>query len=345
MVLVAVLLPVMPLLVPVAIVAQTPGTPTAASDCIPEMEPNDQPPDAMRLPATTACVAGDNTGPDQDVVRWTLDEAGAALAWDISATGIPGQAVSVNVYPIDPAAAEGTVPELLLKAGGGAGREASLTGLYWPAGDYLIGVATSGAGTYRLTIAPSAVTPNPGDVEPNDDAATATELTGAFALSGDRAGSADWYAWELDEADAASHWDLTFRAGVGTGAFLQVSTEDQVPILYRAVAPDGILSVPDLGLAAGRYLLYLVTSDGTTLPYSLSATPGTTRSPELEDEPNDTAGTAMSLALGPDGATVGGRLGTAGEGGDTDRYRFTLDETRAGRKMDLTALWGSVPPR
>nr|MBA2248414.1 hypothetical protein [Chloroflexia bacterium] len=142
------------------------GTPIADPSCVAEAEPNDQPPDAMRLPDTTACVAGDNPGGDQDLVTWTVDAVASAQLWDISATGIPGQAVSVNVYPLDPDAAEGTVPELLLKADGGAGQAASLNGLYWPAVDYLVGVATSGPGTYMLTFSPSVGTPEAGEEEP-----------------------------------------------------------------------------------------------------------------------------------------------------------------------------------
>src|SRR5688572_7189873 len=69
-----------------------------AADCLPEVEPNDQPVDALVLPDVAVCVAGDNQGADQDLVTWTVDEAAAVRRWSIEATGVPGHTVLLEVY-------------------------------------------------------------------------------------------------------------------------------------------------------------------------------------------------------------------------------------------------------
>src|SRR5262245_17396757 len=76
------------------------GSDDEAAGCLPEAEPNDQPADALALPDIEACVSGDNSGGDQDLVSWNVDEAAAGRRWSIEATGIPGVAVLLEVYQV-----------------------------------------------------------------------------------------------------------------------------------------------------------------------------------------------------------------------------------------------------
>jgi len=235
--------------------AQVPPS-DAPDDCVDSDEPNDEPSDAQALPEITACVTAEHDEAGQDLFTWSVSAADAAQRWTITTTGIPGQAISLQVYDgeLDP---DGIVVNQLplAKSDGGAGIGASLGNLLWPAGDYLIGVATSGAGAYRIDIVPGDPVQATDEFEPNDAADTAESVTGAFAVAGDRTDTEDWYAWEIPNASETQLWRLAIQYPVGIVENLTLYREDLTTIFDRTAGLDGRLVLDDIGLPAGRYYI------------------------------------------------------------------------------------------
>ncbi len=255
---VVLLLPVLgpgPAVVPTRAGAQE-TTPEADPDCDDATEPNDEAVDAQELPETTACLTAEHDDAGQDFYLWTVSEDDAAQRWTIATTGLPNQAISINVFHSELDDAGVVVDQTALaSADGGANEGTSLTNLLWPAGEYLIGVATSGAGTYQLTITAGDPTPDDDESEPNDDATTAQSVTGEFALTGDRTGTEDWYAWQIPNASEGQLWRLSAQFPLQGGGALRLYREDLTPLFDGGVGPDGRAVLDDIGLPAGTYLI------------------------------------------------------------------------------------------
>jgi hypothetical protein len=231
---VVLLLPVLgpgPAVVPTRAGAQETTT-EADPDCDDATEPNDEPVDAQELPEITACVAAEHDEAGQDIYRWTVSEEDAGQRWTIATTGIPNQAISIDVFHAD-LDANGVVVDQtpMASADSGANEGASLTNLLWPAGEYLIGVATSGAGAYQLTITAGDPTPDEDEAEPNDDATVAQQVTGEFGLTGDRRDTEDWYSWQIPNASERQLWRLSAQFPLqGGGALRLCSTAALAPM-------------------------------------------------------------------------------------------------------------------
>ena len=71
------------------------------------------------------------------------------------------------------------------------------------------------AGGYRVTIEREQSLPADGDVEPNDDATSATPVGNPIALIGNADGSVDIYRWTITPDEAATRWQLDVRGVVG----------------------------------------------------------------------------------------------------------------------------------
>ena len=185
---------------------------------------------------------------------------------------------------------------------------------------------------YELRIARTGTLPPSGDVEPNDDATTATPVSGAFELSGDVGGSADAFRWMLSGADAARSWRLEAVTSIGTALNMALTTADGEPLAATDAAADGFAAIHDLRLSAGDYVVRLSGSLDQVQPYTLRAVEVT--DPDIDPEPNDPV--ARAIRLDPAALMARGRLAAEG---DVDRYLLDVDATLAALRLDITLTW------
>ncbi len=110
----------------------------------------------------------------------------------------------------------------------------TVPGVLLPAGEYLVGITRSATADDSipvdivLPISVAAGTPLPpgGDVEPNDDATTATPISDALALSGDLDGSQDFYRWTTSGLAPGKAWDLSLVGPLDAGTQLYLQDTD-----------------------------------------------------------------------------------------------------------------------
>ncbi|HEU0163874.1 MAG TPA: hypothetical protein VFQ54_02450, partial [Thermomicrobiales bacterium] len=311
------------------------------------VEPNDQPPQATDLGTDAGCATSPNAHGGQDVFKWTVDDAGAAKRWTISTSAIPGQAVKLEIYTVT-IDANGVVtnPVKLTGVSGDSGQAASIDNVLVAKGTYFVATAIGGGGAYELTVSPGDPVPAANDTGDHASPETALPLQDAFALSGDRASAVDDFAWTLDDRAAATHWTLMLQGPIGTSPGLSIFGSDGTTLFSDNAGADGKLVIPDLGLAAGTYVLSVGSSSDAAAPYILSAVAGDLRSPQAEDEPNDGIASGMPIALNGNSTTIHGRLATLdGNGSNTDYYTLTGDDSTAGRYLDVRVVWQSGPSR
>lgn len=327
-------------------IAAQPATP-AGSGCVVANEPNDEVSTAVDLGAGPVCASSENATGGQDLYRWTVEEGDSGSSWTMGTTTIPDQVSLVEVYRVETDTA-GTVTAAakLLSVTGGDDPAAGARDLVWSPGVYYIGVATSGPGSYRLSIEKGITLAATNDSGVHDSVASAYPEVGAFSVSGDRSATADVLAWTIDAQGAAGHWMIALQGAVGDTPQLIVSDATGTQLYAGTAGPDGRLIVPDIGLNAATYFLTVASSSEATAPYMLSASPGAARSPQSEDEPNDTSGTGMTIEPIGDSTSITGRLATRDDSADdVDTYKLNVDDTHAGRYLELRLLWTDGPSR
>ena len=321
-----------------------PTLPGPAPECTPEAEPDDQPEQAPSL-SGPICLTG--TLPqlrDQDLVLWEVTPAEALITWRITVVGIPTTITSIHlfdirsgpgVFPIDArefdridSSATSTEPGVA-------------TGISLPAGRYLLGISRGDpaggppapAGEYRVTIEREQVLPPNGDLEPNDDATTATPVGDPIDLVGAIDGSPDLYRWTLDAAAAGERHGVELRGVAGDYLTLRLLDATGAELARTDMQRDGYARLHDLALPAGDYLLELATGSGGIHGYVL--TTEVVGDPLADAEPNDAAARAIDIAIGDE---VTGRL--AGPR-DIDHFRFEVPETLAASQVDVALRVGS----
>jgi hypothetical protein len=327
-------------------IAAQPATP-AGNGCVVANEPNDEVSTAVELGAGPVCASSENATGGQDLYRWTVEEGDTGSSWTMGTTTIPDQVSLIEVYRVETDTA-GTVTAAakLLSVTGGDDPAAGARDLFWSPGVYYIGVATSGPGSYRLSIEKGITLAAINDSGVHDSVATAYPEAGAFSLSGDRSATADVLAWTIDERGAAGHWTLTVQGPVGDKPRLTIADAAGTQLFAGTAGSDGRLILPDMGLNAATYFLTVASSSEAAAPYMLSASPGAPRSPQSEDEPNDTSGTGMTIEPIGDSTSITGRLATTDDSvDDVDTYKLNVDDTHAGRYLELRLLWGDGPSR
>ena len=321
----------------------TPGV----GSCAIASEPNDDVATALDLGTGAVCASAENPKGGQDLYRWTVGEGDATALWTMRTTSIPDQGSIIEVYRVETDSSGAVLnADKLLSVTGGDAASAGAQDLLWAPGVYYVGVATSGAGPYQLTISRGNATPTANDAGDHSPVDNALPVAGAFSLAGDRAGTNDVFTWTLDATDAQRHWVLELQGPVGSAPVLQVADERGNRIVDGTAAADGRFVIPDLGLGAGTYAVSVQSSSDLAAPYILRATAGDARSPLTEDEPNDSRNVTMPIVLTGDSATVTGRLALhAQNDADSDFYSFTVDNSLAGRYLDLRLLWQDGPAR
>ena len=312
-----------------------------------EREPNDEAPDAQPLTGP-ACVTGEIVAADQDVFRWELDETAARGRWTFILSGLPGQAGVVRLFQptFGPDGSTVTAVEEVIGATNQPGDPpATIRDVLLPPGVYLIGVGSSGPAPYRLDIQRGTPLPENLDQEPNDTAETAASVAAAFAVSGDQDGTEDHFAWSLDDTAAARRWRLSLQGAVSNSSLLRLVAADGTDRYSGWTGADGRLVLDDVGLPPGIYQIVVSGSAPGTSAYVLEVTPTDARSAGAEDEPNDTDETAFPIVPTADATELTGRLGTLSAQADLDTYRLVVDETLAGRQLDLKLFWDAGPRR
>ena len=334
------------LVVPTMVSAQSATAVGAPQPCAPEAEPNDTP-EVAATRQGALCIDGTLPGTDQDLLIWNVTASEAAVPWTFQVQGVLGTLTSVQVVPIT--TDSGVTPietgtqtmhlDELPSQGGPVAR----TDLF-PEGRYLIGVVRSSLedrcntvkADYELSIVPGERLPPLGDVEPNDLAASAVPLSGAFDLSGDLQGSVDTYAWTIADADGATSWDLQATGPLTATVRMTLRGPDDTVLAAADTASEGRASLYDLRLPPATYLVVVEPGAERSTPYSLQATRGT--DPVADPEPNDSPAQALPFDLVT--RIARGRLASAS---DHDDYRISVDSSLASTQFDLELIWGPDP--
>ena len=119
-----------------------------------------------------------------------------------------------------------------------------------------------------MRIEPGAPFPTVQEVEPNDDATTATAVTGAFEAGGDLAETSyDVYAWTVSEP---GRWDIEARGPLEQTVSIEVTGPDGRRI---GSASGWGATLYDRALEPGTYQIRLGPRADTPRPYVLRAVP------------------------------------------------------------------------
>jgi hypothetical protein len=318
--------------------------PGPAPECTPEVEPNDQPEQSASM-VGPVCLTG--TLPelrDQDLVLWEVTPAEALITWRITVVGIPTTITSIHlfhvnsepgVFPIDARESDRIDSSATSRDPGIA------TGISLAAGPYLLGISRGDpaggppapAGEYRVTLEHEQVLPPNGDVEPNDDAATATPVSAPVALIGAVDGSPDLYRWTLDATAAGQRHRIGVRVIAGDYLVVRLLDTQGAELARTDTQRDGNARIHDLELSAGDYLIELSTGSGGAHGYEL--TTAVVEDALADAEPNDEPAGAIDITMGDE---VSGRL--AGPR-DFDHYRFEIPQALAASQVDVALRVGS----
>lgn len=309
----------------------------AAPQCVAETEANDQPEQAPEM-RSAICVTG--TLPerlDQDLILWTVEPAEALITWRFTVVGIPTTITSVHVFDIrtEPGVFPIDAREFLRVDSSATDDTPGVqTGISLPAGTYLLGISRGDpargdapAGEYRVTIEREQELPPSGDVEPNDDPATASLISLPFTFVGDAADTPDVYRWTIRDDEAGVPVQVDLRVVAGDSVRMRLLDLAGTELALATAQRDGLGHLYDLVLPAGDYLLEVSGSGAGPLGYVLSSS--VPDDPDADAEPNDGRDQALPLAIG---GTLTGRL--AGPR-DIDHYRVGVSPEAAGERLDV----------
>ncbi len=332
-----------------------PGSPDEAAaqgvTCTTEVEPNDLP-ETSQVLTGDVCIEGDLAQlNDQDLFVWDVPALGALHAWTLAIEGVPETITSVRLYRVT--TGPGAVPavdnrELMRVDSSATDRTPGImTDVTFAPGRYLLGISRGApvgggdlpAGPYTARLEVTGVVPPSGDIEPNDDTASAAPLGASFELAGDAAGTQDVFAWTLTDEEAGTSWDISMRmpfAAVGSSNVILSSMTGSM-LAQAPVGPEGLARIYDLRLPPATYLVTVPAAAGPQ-PYVLGSAVSVVASSDAE--PNDTPATAVFLdpAAGP----VRGRLA---RDQDTDFYVLPVDARLAETQFDVALTWTTGPPR
>lgn len=320
---------------------------TSTPECVVETEVNDQPEQAPEM-RSAICVTG--TLPerlDQDLILWTVEPAEALITWRFTVEGIPTTITSVHVFDIrtEPGVFPIDAREFLRVDSSATDDTPGVqTGVSLRAGTYLLGISRGDPargdappGTYRVTVEREQELPPSGDLEPNDDVATATPISLPFSFIGDAAETPDVYRWTVRETDAGVPTQVDLRVVAGDSVRMRLLDLAGTQLAWADAQRDGLGHLHDLVLPAGDYLLEVSGSGAGPLGYVLSsAAPG---DPDADAEPNDSPDQALPLAIG---TTVTGRLAGAR---DIDQYRVSVSPETTRQRLDVALRVSSEEAR
>jgi len=313
-----------------------PATPaTVNSTCAVAAEPNDQPAEATGLASGEACASGLYPGGGHDLYRWTVTEADASSRWSFVLTPIVGQVGLIEIYDVDFDDA-GTILAVikLVSAMGDPGQGASLPNLLWLPGEYYVGVAYSGPGSYQLDVTEGE--PLPEDTAVSDAPATVSDAFEIAAMPGDTQAA---IAWTVTDAASVIRFDLYLQGPVAAPLSWDIVDETGTTLFTGTTGADGVAQLQDVGLDPGDYTITVRNGGESPVRWLLIAAPGDSRTSSVEDEPNESPARITAIAFDGDSASIGGRLATTPLDNDLDHYGLAIDSARAGRLTDVRLLW------
>ena len=222
-----------------------------------------------------------------------------------------------------------------------AASPASRTDLWLAPGRYLLSVGPGGPWTgtpktYRVEIGLGSPLPASADGEPNDNAASGARVVAAFEVSGDAAGTDDYFAWQVGDGVGPGLWTLEVESAMGAALAMTISDADGAVEGDVRTMPDGLARLPDLRLAAGIHTIRITGTSEPERPYVLRAY--LEEVPTADPEPNDDPAHALQIAPGEL------RSGRLARYADWDAYRLTVDERLGATLLDARLIAQSGPP-
>lgn len=330
-----------------------------AQQAVMESEPNDAPAEALEV-AGDVTLIGSMAGNDQDAWVWTVSDVDARKRWTFELRGIPGRLTIVEIMRVEYAenGVDVVAKNSLMKMGTRDGSIPSIhEDLIFEPGEYLLGLAAAGGGggafrppaaslsfgadgdavlaektepgAYRLIISEGSRLPlidKPKSRETKDSAHKErlgreyTALT--FAQS-------SWYQFDFDEAASQLRWDISAQVPVGRNIKAELTNEAGDVLASTSADSKGKLAFSDLGPPPGTWWVELEKdSEDGFIQAIASASAGRQVAGE-ESEPNGKWELANRVDLSE---PLTGRFS---EKGDTDFFRFTLDESLADQVLSL----------
>ncbi|MCX6044334.1 MAG: VWA domain-containing protein [Chloroflexi bacterium] len=206
-------------------------------------------------------------------------------------------------------------------------------------------LVTFGLLLFALTPGPLYAQSCTAEVEPNDQPAAATPISGADCITGTETGEdQDLFVWTISATDAQQIWQLAFHAmpyGVSGVQLLKIEFADNgkdvtnSTKLFELSSPDGQdVNVDQLLLTPGTYYLGIIHS-GAGGAYQLDLQARGPLPAPNDSEPNDDADNALALPTDAGGAAIklSGNLN-----GSEDWYAWTLSDQAAQQRWQVRAL-------
>ncbi len=322
-----------------------------------ETEPNDTPADLNEVSGSVVLI-GEMDSNDQDGYRWTISDVDAQQSWSISFQGVPGRLSVVDVIRV--AYADNGVDvvstETLMTLGSRDGsKPVEVNDLIFEPGEYILGVAQGAEnrslyspptakvnldGTepqsaekepvrgYRLTMGegrPITIR-NPGKDPDARDTALKLRLGSHYAAF--HVSKTSWYRLELEEKHTQNRWEVQGTVPVGRKAQIVLRDSDGEELAKTVTDRFGRYSFPDLSLDAGIYFLDMLVDAGNNVR-SVIFRPTGERVKGSEAEPNDKWQLANHVNV------LEGISGRMGKSGESDFYRFDIDEPTGDQRFAL----------
>ncbi len=339
-------------------------SPSFAQPAVYETEPNNTPADANRI-AGAVTVMGTMSGDDQDGYLWTVSDVDAQKRWTLELQGIPGALTIVEVIRLE--YAENGVDLVdkttLMTIGSRDGSKPAVAdSLIFEPGDYILGVAYAGGGDAPFR--PPADSIGFGD-SGAEDGSTAGQEPGGYELviregekihmrqpprneskesaqalransefSAFMEAAVSWFRISVDDNGSSQRWELRGQVPVGHEARAYLRDAGGQVLSQHDADNQGKFSFPDLGLASGDYILEIDGKQAGAVRSVIFETTGRLVT-GAEAEPND----KWQLANRADLAQpLTGRMGKRGE---SDYFRFQLDEATADQVLTLALQTGA----
>jgi Mg-chelatase subunit ChlD len=305
----------------------------AAQECTWEAEPNDTPasatlitgagPDSGLPPRdgrlTTACIAGEMSGNDQDAFLWEISEAGAGQQWLVDLEGIPGHLTRLDIISVTFAdnGTDVTAKKDLLSLGTPDGRPVTSQGFLMAPGRYIIGLSKSGgAGRYVAHLRPAQAL-----LRHSREYSTDRGQASEFSVTGSITGEIT-QGWTVSEEDAGFVWSVRLEAALGSQPELILhGPAGRVASVTTDAAGNARLD--SLALQAGAYSIEVKGDSGA---FRLGTSRQGRAGEGIELEPNNSFATATRF---PPDSEMRGSIS------DPDYFRIPVDEAAAARAWNL----------
>jgi len=330
-----------------------------AQRAVMESEPNDTTADAMRL-GGEAVIMGVIGSQDQDAYLWTVSDVDALKRWTFELHGIPGRLTIVEIVRLEYAenGVDVTGYEKLMKMGTRDGLKPSIhEDLLFEPGEYLLGVAAAGggggafrppsvslsfgeeggaeddegteAGGYRLSITEGRRIPMTASPKPREtrERAHVARLGHEFAALTYEPTS--WYRFDFDEKAVLERWEIFVQGPIGRDIKAILVNEAGESLASAKADSHGKLWFADLAPPAGSWWVELQKKGEDGYIQAIASTQTGQRVAGEEAEPNDKWQYANVVDFSQ---PLTGRFGKKGE---SDYFRFSLDEAMADQVLEF----------